>query len=268
MKKEKTSDHLSEFLNSLQANGRYTFTRQEVVEALHLSANAFKLAIYRLIAKKRAVRLRHGFYSIIPLEYQNAGAPPASWFIDELMRFQRQPYYVGLLSAAALHGAAHQQPQEFQIISNKPLRSIVIGRNRIRFFNKYNIDDVATEQKKTSTGYMRVSTPETTAFDLVRYIEAAGYLNNVATVLSELLEKLAPEALLRAAQVEAVELSCAQRLGFLLDYCGGEEATSLLAHWLNDQYPRVVSLNPAKPFKGKQKNKKWHIHINEEIEVD
>ena len=33
------------------------------------------------------------------------------------MEFIAKPYYVGLLSAAALYGVAHQQPQEFFIIT-------------------------------------------------------------------------------------------------------------------------------------------------------
>ena len=41
---------------------------------------------------------------------------------------------------------------------------------------------------KTVTGSIRVSTPEATALDLLRYVAAAGYLSNVATVLHELAE--------------------------------------------------------------------------------
>ena len=41
---------------------------------------------------------------------------PADWFIAELMQFLDLPYYVGVLSAAALHGAAHQQAQEFHVV--------------------------------------------------------------------------------------------------------------------------------------------------------
>jgi len=43
---------------------------------------------------------------------------------------------------------------------------------------------------QTETGTMRVATPETTAFDRVRYPAAAGHLSNIATVLAELTEWL------------------------------------------------------------------------------
>jgi hypothetical protein len=50
-----------------------------------------------------------GVAVVVPPEYREAGCPPASWFIHDLMRFLGQPYYVALLTAAAIHGAAHQQ---------------------------------------------------------------------------------------------------------------------------------------------------------------
>ena len=31
------------------------------------------------------------------------GSPPASWFIDDLLEYLGQSYYVGLLSAAEIH---------------------------------------------------------------------------------------------------------------------------------------------------------------------
>jgi len=56
----------------------------------------------------RVACVRKGFYVIVPLEYQAIGSVPAEWFVDDLMRFIGQPYCAGCLSAAAIHGAAHQ----------------------------------------------------------------------------------------------------------------------------------------------------------------
>jgi len=100
------------------------------------------------------------------------------------MAYLRRPYYVGLLSAAALHGAAHQSPQEFQVVTDRPLRPIEVGRTRIRFVKKAHLAKTPTVGVKAPTGEIRVSSPEATALDLVRYPEHAGYLSNVATILS------------------------------------------------------------------------------------
>ena len=56
---------------------------------------------------------RRGFYLIVDPGHRELGALPATAWIDDLMRFHGVPYYVGLLTAAALHGAAHQQPMAF-----------------------------------------------------------------------------------------------------------------------------------------------------------
>lgn len=57
--------------------------------------------------------------------------------------------------------------------------------------------------KQTETGTMHVATPETTAFDLVRNPSSAGYLSNVATVLSELADRINP--ILQAGSLKAFE---------------------------------------------------------------
>jgi hypothetical protein len=76
---------------------------------------ATKTALRRLKEQGRIVSPRRGFYVVVPPEYRAAGSPPASWFIDELMRYLDQPYYVGLLSAAAIHSASRQQSMVFQV---------------------------------------------------------------------------------------------------------------------------------------------------------
>ena len=111
---------LPPFADGLQERGRYTFDRAEAMKELGSSPEALEAAVRRLAAKGKLTVPRRGFYVIVPLEYRSASSPPADWFIEDLMRFEGQPYYVGLLSAAAIHGAAHQQPQEFQVMTNRP----------------------------------------------------------------------------------------------------------------------------------------------------
>ena len=82
------------------------------------------------------MRIRSGFFVIIPLEYRSTMTLPPEWFIADLMACLEQPYYVGLLSAASLHGAAHQQPQQFQVVTTVPQREIRKKGLAIRFFFK------------------------------------------------------------------------------------------------------------------------------------
>src|SRR5437762_5813230 len=169
---------LDDLVDSLQSQGRYTFTRAEALAALGASAEAFKKAIQLLARRRRLVSPRRGFYVIVPVQYRVAGAPPASWYIDDFMKAVGTPYYVGVLTAAALHGAAHQAPQEFQVVTTTRRRTVVVGRERVRFLRKRKLARTPVMSLKTSTGTMRVSTPEATALDLLRYVDAAGFLSN------------------------------------------------------------------------------------------
>ena len=257
---------LSKYVDYLQSQGEYTFAQKTAKERLSCSDVAIRIAANRLINKKRIIKLRYAFYLIIPLEYQTLGAPPPSWYIDALMQHHNQPYYVALLSATALHGASHQQPQVFQVMTSKSLRSITIGRAKINFYVKKNIQKSKTMKIKTQTGYMNVSTSESTAFDLVQYPEHAGYLNNVATILIDLAKKIDPNKLLIVAKNE--KLPIIQRAGYLLDKYA-VNITEPLSQWIKKQKVRMVLLRTDKQIdKMVIKNQKWHVYENEIIETD
>lgn len=253
---------LSEYVDRLQQSGQYSFSRRQALRRLGISPAAFKRAAQRLLLQGRLAAPRRGFFVIVPLEYKLAGSPPPSWFIDQLMRYHAQPYYTGLLSAAALHGAAHQQPQEFQVITSAQLRPAAAGRSRIRFLMKKRIESTPTTSVKTQTGWMRVATPEATAVDLVRYPGRAGGWSNLAEVLAELAEALDPHRLALAAQQEA-DLAAAQRLGFLLDHVGASSKTGPLAAWVKQARPRRVALRPDREARGAPKNPRWQVLVNE-----
>lgn len=258
---------LSALVDSYQATGRYVLLRDQALEALGISDEALKKAVQRLVAKRRLAVPRRGFFIIVPMEYRAAGAPPPAWFIDDLMKFCEQPYYVGLLSAAALHGAAHHQPQEFQVVTNKQQRPAVAGRARLRFFRKRHIERVPTMEMKTETGAMRVSTPEATALDLLRYIEGAGHLGNVATVLAELAEKMDGQRLVEVAKLDG-ELANAQRLGHILDQVGAGELGAALAAWVASLHPRFVPLRSDRSARRAAKDARWHVLVNERVEAE
>jgi hypothetical protein len=91
--------------------------------------------------------------------------------------------------AAAHHRASHHAPQDFQVVTDRYVRPLVVGRAKVRFFSKF-VGDAAITNVKTPTGTMRVSTPETIVIELVRFCKAAGQLDNVGTVVAELASSL------------------------------------------------------------------------------
>ncbi len=131
-----------------------------------------------------------GFYVIITPEYRKLGCLPANQFIPTLMTDLKEPYYAGLLSAAEYHGAAHHRPQAFQIMVRRSRPDITCCNVRVNFITRKNVADMPAIDFKTPRGYLKVSTPEITAFDLVGYPHHAGGLDNTATVLTGLAESL------------------------------------------------------------------------------
>jgi predicted transcriptional regulator of viral defense system len=267
MYKRAKPNALAQFAESLQSKGRYSFTKEEAQKSLKISDNAFRLASLRLIKQLKILRIKNSFYVTVPPEFRAAGGPPALSYIDDLMKFLKQPYYVGLLSAAAQFSASHQAVQELQVITSKPVRTIICGRSRIRFFTKKTISESAVTQINTRTGVVTMSTPEATAFDLIRYYRAAGHMSHVATVLAELSEKIDTHKLLRAAKQEA-DVATVQRLGYLIDKFSKSEAAKLLHLWLSKQDLKIINLTPGIGGRPLSHSKKWHLVVNDLIEPD
>ena len=259
---------LSAYLDHLRMDGRYWLSRKEAISALHISDQAFKLAAYRLSAKGSLKRVRGDFFIIIPPEHRVIGSLPAAWFIDALIKYLGQQYYVGLLAAAALHGAAHQQPMTFQVITNKSTRNITVGQVFIEFICKNSILPHFYQLKKTMSGTLQVSTPEMTAFDLVRYMSSAGQVNHVATVLCELVEQLDAEKLASLLKNDDVEITAAQRLGYLLDVLQLPMDLLPLENQLKQRKTsrRLLVLSSNEP--AIDYNQRWHIEVNEQVEPD
>ncbi len=257
---------VSAFVEGLQATGTYTFSKADVRDALPTSEIAIDNALRRLKKRGRIVAPRRGFYVVVPTEYKTAGSPPPSWFIDDLMRFLDQPYYVGLLSAAAIHGASHQQPMTFQVVTDRPTRQGMAGRAHVTFHMSRQVAETAVARVQTETGTMAVSTPESTAFDLVRFPAASGGWSNVATVLLELAERLEPEALSAVAQLRKTPEI--QRLGYLLDQTGQPRLADPLLRVLGSKRYRPVALASDAPRSGADAVSPWRVIPNLEVEID
>lgn len=260
-----TYNYLDKYLIEVRAQGRYAFTVEELRKNFDLSSNALNQVLYRTKQKKEIVQIRPGFYVIIPPEYSKSGILPPYLYIADLMAFLDKPYYVGLLSAAALHGAAHQQPTVYTVITQTPAPRSV-DKLKILFFSKQKFIQGGIIQKKTPAGYINVSSPELTALDFFDYIYKFG-INRITTVLQELSEEMKPSILLRIAK-QYPNTAVIQRLGYVLDkVVSSEKLSDILWMVLNEKTIYPVPLSPQKNKKGIIDNK-WKIIQNMEIESD
>ncbi|MDR2149039.1 MAG: type IV toxin-antitoxin system AbiEi family antitoxin [Tannerella sp.] len=260
-------DYVETYLDTIRAKGRYSFALEELLNEFKISYKTLLERLSNLKRKNKIAQIRQNFYVIIPPEYSALGTLPPDLFIDAMMKYLSKKYYVGLLSAAALHGAAHQQPTTFFVMSEFPApRNIVNDKLKIRFFSKQNIIEDGIIQKKTPSGRINVSSPELTAFDLLDNIKQFG-INRIATILMELYEVMLPSKLVKIEKLVDNKAN-SQRLGFILDNIVGEKKLS------NALYKNISKTNFTKtalsPLKEKtgELNEKWKIIINEQIETD
>jgi predicted transcriptional regulator of viral defense system len=258
---------LEKWVDQRQMNGRYTFLRREANDESGLSREATKKALQRLVGRGRIAKVKNYFYVVVPLEYVNAKSPPASWFIDDLMAALKLPYYVGLLSAAAQHGASHHAPQEFQVITNRYMRPITVGRTRIHFFTSKFAGTAATQATKTPTGLMRISTVETTVFDLVRFSKSVGQIDHVASIINELKKLIDADRLIRAVRI-VNDVPNSQRLGYVLQQVGAVAVAKQLRRWVENQDPNNVSLRPGNPKSNLPIEGPWHVLVDQPLEIE
>ena len=266
---------LSRYVSSLLSSGRTVFTAEEAEQTLGVGHGAFLDAAERLQRRKALVNPRQGFYVVVPPQYASWGAPPPAWYIDALMRHESQAYYVGLLKAAELHGATHQAVMEFQVISAKRFPKIRVGRNLIVFYFRKELEAVTEgiEGRKTDTGTMKLSSAALTALDLLRYPQASGGIDNVATVLSDLGQRIDPEQL--AALSAQVERPVVQRLGHLLEYLGHDALTGPMLKTLQargsppwTELDRQEARDPDFAPEPRERDPRWRVIVRRVPELD
>jgi predicted transcriptional regulator of viral defense system len=262
------------WIEDLPKRGKITFSQQNVVNQFPaLSIGTIRSSLYRLVKNGKIQSVWHGFFVIVPVEYGLKGIVPPIEYINQLMTYLGKQYYVALQSAAALHGAAHQQPQEFTVITNSGnLRDKTKKDVKINFVTKKNITTQNTIQLVTNSSYVNVSTPELTAFDLIIYEKNVGGINRVATILNELAETLNFENI-EADFLKSFGVAIIQRLGYLIDILGYENLATTLFEKANKagikfrKYP-LVTVAEEIYLCDYQINNKWKLIINEEIEID
>ena len=196
---------------------------------------------------------------------------------NPLMKHLRLDYRVSLLRAAAFHGSAHQAAMVFQVIVQKQIDGVEIGRQRVQFiyqspatFKETNRPEWL-EQLKTEAGFAKVAGIELTLLDSCRYFHQAAGVNGAAQIVHDLGKKAKPSILAKAAG--AYENSAVRRLGYLLERFGHErQAKSLLAFARNAKSFKAID-PAAKPIVAElggleERNAKWKLVINTPVEID
>lgn len=262
-----TDPSLSDWVDGLEKSGRYSFTLDQARQGLSKKVETLEKALHRLHVKGRIHRVRKGFYVLVPLQYASVGVIPAEWFIADLMTFLGQPFYIGCLSAAERHGAAHQRPQEMQVVVPVHLRIVHTPVLRIRFLRFAGMAAAVTQPLRTYSGDIPLSSPEWTAIDLIRFQKHYGSMDAAATVLTELAESMDAKRLAASARREPCT-ALLQRLGWMLEFLKFEALTGPLYAEVVRREAGFVALNSALKKHSGPRDARWKVLVNEVPESD
>ena len=256
----------------LIGQGRHFITSQDAANLLDVRPHDVWASLNRARQARKVISVTKGGWVPVPPEYRDAGAPPPLHYIDPLMKHLGHPYYVGFLSAAALHGAAHHPPMVLQVVTTARLRDRRIGGSQISFIQRAATAQRATQLVNTATGRVLVSTSATTVLDLADSPERGGGISNVATVIGDLLISRLLD--LDAVPVAASEFPAAavQRAGWLLQLMAPETGVEDSVSAVLEELSQMVSsewapLAPGSQFVGKRDDR-WRVVLNTEVEHD
>jgi predicted transcriptional regulator of viral defense system len=257
------------YITHLLRREEFCFSWDELVRETDASVFTLRKELARLVEREALLSLRHGFYLILPPRFQPYGRLPIGLYADKLFRTLGKPYYVGLYSAAALHGAAHQKTQVDFVVTPPPvLLDVHKGNLAVRFVKCSNWPAGNLVQKSTDAGYYWISSPALTCADLIYHQSRLGGTSRTLTVLEELIPVLT-ESDLNALVRWYPHKSTLQRLGYWMDELESAPALSeiLWDHLCSAPfYPTLLSPNTTdKP--GAAHNR-WKVVVNVAVESD
>jgi predicted transcriptional regulator of viral defense system len=259
----------AELSDWLVAHGKHFVTNDDIAELVDVAPSDVRHSLRRQREANTMVPVTKGAWVPVPPQYRRNGAPPVDHFIDPLMNHLGHRYYVGFLSAAALHGAAHQAPMTFQVALDGALRDRSIGLHPVSFIHRSEVAKRASVRRIVPTGRINVSTPEVTVLDLVEAPHLGGGLSNVATVIAELLERdqLDPAAL--TEQAANYSTAVVQRAGHLIEQMGNVTDAPIDLEPLREQVAgaQLVDLYPEAE-RTSERDRRWNVAVNIEIEPD
>ena len=139
----------SQLADRLLGQGRHFVTTDEVATLVGVEKRVVPLSLQRARDARKIVSVTKGGWVPVPPVYRSAGAPPPIQYIDYVMRHLGHPDYVGFLSAARIHGASHQVPMVFQVVTPALLRDRQLCSNRLLFIRRTGTPQRATQSHDT-----------------------------------------------------------------------------------------------------------------------
>jgi predicted transcriptional regulator of viral defense system len=215
-RKQGLVDHL---LDQSLAQGEFVVSVHQLARAGNMTNLAVRRQLEHLSQRVERLPGRPSAFLIVPPEHRARGAPPVTAWLDAYFRLRDQPYYLGMLSAAALHGSSSQAVQVVQVVTTKATRPLDIGRLHVDFYVKTHLQQTPLSALAGMPAPLAISSPEATALDLIEFNHRIGGISRVTEVIADLKGVMTPVGLRTALRAET-QISVKQRLGYVLSMLG------------------------------------------------
>ena len=247
MQREATEKHccigtargvVARLLDERQGRGKLVASLDELTAAASLGELATRRQLERLTERVVLLPGRPTVYLTVPNEDRARGAPPVAAWLHDFLRLREPFYYVGLLSAAALHGSAPQAALVTQVLVPSIRRPMVVGRTRIEFITKRGLDTTPLTAVEGLAGPLNVSSPEATVFDLIAFNHRIGGIARALEVIVGLKPQLSVTGLGHAIAA-GVPTTVLQRAGYLFETSGWPAFAATVERALPARFPKT-----------------------------
>jgi hypothetical protein len=234
-----TRGRVARSLDYLQARGDLVVSLDEAAEQNNLSRIAAQRQLERLAPRTARLPGRPSAFLIVAPEHRLRGAPPVAAWLDEYFRVQDRRYYVGLLSAAALHGSSAQAVQVTQVLLRRPRRPITVGKIHIDFYVKSKLETTPLTEIPGLPAPLAVSSPEATALDLIAFSHQLGGIERVLEVIKG-LEGAMTGTGMRSALRAGVPVTLLQRIGWVFEKLKFASLANIVQRALPQRFPPAL----------------------------
>ena len=257
----------SELSRWLLSRGISTISTDEIATLLAVPINHVPQRLAALKKRGEIVLLSHNLWIPVPPEYMTWGAPPAIDIIGALMKHHNINYYVGWLSAASLLGSSHHAPQVFQVAVSNKIRDKTIGRSKLQFYKRSHINNVSLSNYETKNDIVKISSLETTMFDIVTDIGLIGGIDNAANLIIEICDAKTPNIKEIIKLSKFYPVSATRRLGYIFENFTKINTSEIFIVSKESSITSYSLLDPQSENFGSIDNK-WKLKINKKVEPD
>jgi len=251
----------------LLAHGISSVTTDDISALLRIPKSQVPQRMMKLKKRYEIVSPVQGLWIPVPPEYRTWGAPPAIDMIAAIMKHMESKYYIGWLSAAEYYGASHHAPQVFQVAASKPIRKKSVGRVHFQFFHRTNLSNISCIKVESKSGFVLVSSVETTLLDISNDLKIVGGIDNAANLIIGICETTTPNIKELSSLSMCFPVAAARRLGFILEHFTDITELEELREACLTRKSSISLLDSQASFCGKFYTP-WNIKINREVSPD